>query len=122
MSPTPDLETPGPTEAAGGSFQQFHSKSEALRAARLLPPSQDYYLDRVHDANGPTDSYVMTTFPAPATIAHDPSVEKKIDALEDPAERAKARKLLEVIRSEVADQERPRERERERSQDLELER
>ena len=118
----PDLETPGPTEAAAGSFQQFHSKSEAVRAARLLPPSQDYYLDRVHDANGPTDSYVMTTFPAPATIAHDPSVEKKIDALEDPAERAKARKLLEVIRSEVADQERPRERERERSQDLELER
>ena len=117
-----DLETPGPTEAAPGSFQQFHSKSEAVRAARLLPPSQDYYLDRVHDANGPTDSYVMTTFPAPATIAHDPSVEKKIDALEDPAERAKAQKLLEVIRSEVADQERPRERERERSQDLELER
>ena len=57
--------------------------------------------------------------PAPADVARDPSVEKKIAALEDPQERAKAWKLLEVIRSEVAAQERPisREREQERGRD-----
>ena len=57
--------------------------------------------------------------PAPAEVARDPSVEKKIAALEDPQERARAWKLLETIRSEVAAQERPisREREQERGRD-----
>ena len=57
--------------------------------------------------------------PAPADVARDPSVEEKIAALEDPAERSKAWKLLETIRSEVAAQERPisREREQERGRD-----
>lgn len=57
--------------------------------------------------------------PAPADVARDPSVEEKIAALEDPAERAKAWKLLETIRSEVAAQERPisRAREQERGRD-----
>lgn len=64
--------------------------------------------------------------PVPADVARDPSVEKKIAALEDPAERAKAWKLLETIRAEVAAQERPREREREQERgrdrdDFELE-
>ena len=57
--------------------------------------------------------------PAPAEVARDASVEKKIAALEDPQERAKAWKLLETIRSEVAAQERPisRERAQERGRD-----
>ena len=115
-----DLETPGPTEATGGSFQVVSTPAEAEREASRLPPGQEYRIDRAHDAGGPTDSHVVTALPSPADVARDPSVEKKIAELKDPEERAKARKLLEVIRSEVAAQERPISRER--SQELELER
>lgn len=115
-----DLETPGPTEAAGGSFQVVSTPAEAERVASRLPPSQEYRIDRARDTDGPTDSHVVTALPPPAAVARDPSVEKKIAALEDPEERAKAWKLLETIRSEVAAQERPISRER--SKEIELER
>ena len=64
--------------------------------------------------------------PSPADVARNPAVEERIAQIQDPEERAKARKLLEVIRSEVAAQERPREREREQERgrerdDFELE-
>lgn len=115
-----DLETPGPTEAQGGSFQVVSTPAEAERAAARIAPGQEYRIDRAHDAGGPTDSHVVTALPSPADVARDASVEKKIEALEDPAERAKAWKLLETIRSEVAAQERPISRER--SKEIELER
>ena len=115
-----DLETPGPTEAAGSSFQQFHSKSEAERAAHHLSPSQDYRLDRVHAALTPTDSYVLTTLPSPAAVARDARVEERIRQIEDPQQRAKAAALLETIRSEVTTQQ--QQRGRTQSQDRELER
>ena len=62
--------------------------------------------------------------PSVEEVARNPAVEKKIAALEDPAERAKAWKLLETIRSEVAAQERPisREQERERQEEREQDR
>ena len=57
-------------------------------------------------------------------MARNPAVEERIAALEDPEERAKAWKLLETIRSEVAAQERPisREQERERQEEREQDR
>lgn len=55
--------------------------------------------------------------PSPAEVARNPAVEERIAQIQDPEERAKAWKLLEVIRSEVVAQERPREREREREQE-----
>ena len=57
--------------------------------------------------------------PAPADVARNPAVEERIAQIQDPQERAKAWKLLETIRSEVAAQERPisREREQERGRD-----
>lgn len=118
-----DVETPGPTEAAGGSFQQFHSKSEAEREARRLSPSQDYRLERAHDAHGPTDSYVLTTLPAPGAVARDARVEERIRQIEDPEQRARAATLLETIRSEVnASQQQQRERDRAQERGRELER
>ena len=115
-----DLETPGPTEAAGGSFQVVSTPAEAERVASRLPPSQEYRIDRARDTDGPTDSHVVTALPSPAAVARNPAVEERIAALEDPAERAKAWKLLETIRAEVAAQERPISRER--SKEIELER
>ena len=118
-----DLETPGPTEAAGGSFQQFHSKSEAEREASRLSPSQDYRLDRAHHAHGPTDSYVLTTLPAPGAVARDARVDERIRQIEDPEQRARAAALLETIRSEVnASQQQQRERDRAQERGRELER
>lgn len=115
-----DLETPGPTEAAGGSFQQFHSKSEAEREASRLPPSQDYRLDRAHNAHGPTDSYVLTTLPSPRAVARDARVEERIRQIEDPEQRARAAALLETIRAEVnASQQQQRARAQERGRELE---
>ena len=114
-----DLETPGPTEAAGGSFQVVATKAEAERVAASLPPSQEVHIDRVHDANGPTDSYAVSTLPSPAEVARNPAVEERIAQLEDPADRERAQALLEALRSEVAAQERPREREQERGIELE---
>jgi len=57
--------------------------------------------------------------PPPAEVARNPAVEERIAAMEDPAERARAWKLLETIRADVAAQERPisREREQERGRD-----
>lgn len=115
-----DLETPGPTEAAGGSFQVVSTPAEAERAAARIAPGQEYRIDRARDTDGPTGSHVVTTLPPPAAVARNPAVEERIAALEDPEERAKAWKLLETIRSEVAAQERPISRER--SKEIELER
>ena len=116
-----DLETPGPTEAAGGSFQQFHYKSEAEREAARLSPSQDYRLARAHDAHGPTDSYVLTALPAPGHISRDARVEERIRQIEDPKQRARAEALLETIRSEVNASQHHQHR-RAQEQDRELER
>lgn len=114
-----DFERAGPTEAAGGSFQGFGSREEAEREASRLSPSQEVHIDRVHDTDGPTDSYAVTTLPAPADVARDPTVEAKIAALEDPADRERAQALFEALRTEVAAQDRPREREREQAPELE---
>ena len=108
-----DLETPGPTEAAGSAFQQFHSKSEADRAARRLSPAQDYRLDRVHDALTPTDSSVLPPLPSPAAVARDARGEERIRQIEDPQQRAQAAALLETIRAEVTTQQPQRGRARE---------
>lgn len=65
--------------------------------------------------------------PAPAEVARNPAVEERIAQIQDPQERARAWKLLETIRADVAAQERPRAREREQERgrdrdDFELER
>ena len=59
----PDVSTPGPTEAAGISFQVFHSKADAEQYAQHLPPSQETYIDRIKTASHPTGAYAVTSHP-----------------------------------------------------------
>ncbi len=112
-----DVETPGPTEAAGGSFQVFHSKEAAAQAAGQLPQSQTAQLDQVVTSNGPTKEYVLTSLPRPEDVAVDKRVEEQIQQLEDPRQRAEAERLMRIIREEPA----PRQ-ERQREQEAEMER
>ena len=112
-----DVETPGPTEAAGGSFQVFHSKAAAEQAAARLPPSQESQIDQAVTSNGPTDAYVLTSLPRPEDVAVDKRVEEQIQQLEDPRQRAEAERLMRIIREEPA----PRQ-ERQREQEAEMER
>lgn len=114
-----DLETPGPTEAAAGSFQVVSSRAEAARGASRLPQSQEVHIDRVHDSHGPTDSYAVTTLPAPADVARNPAVEERIAAIEDPAKRARAEELLGIIQKEVKAHTRARSPELEESRGVE---
>ena len=85
-----DVSSPGPTEAAGGSFAVLHSKADAEQYAQRLPQSQESRIDRIIDADGPTDSYAVTSLPAPAEVARD-------ERVADPADRAKAAPLMETV-------------------------
>ena len=113
-----DVSTPGPTEAAGGSFQVLHSKTDAEHHAERLPQSQESRIDRVFDATGPTDSYAVTSLPAVAEVARDERVAERVDQIQDPARRAEAERLLRTIREEAAG----RDRSTQRAQEAELER
>lgn len=116
-----DVETPGPTEAAGGSFRVLPSKEAAEEYVQTLPPSHQNRIDQAHDAAGPTSSYVVTSGPLPSVkeVARDEYVAQQVAAIEDPATRARAEQLLQTIREEAATRERPTPA---RSQEVELER
>lgn len=116
-----DVETPGPTEAAGQSFRVLPSKEAAEEYVQTLPPSQQNRIDQALEAGGPTDSYVVTSGPLPSVkeVARDEYVAQQVAAIEDPATRARAEQLLQTIREEAAARERPTPH---RSQEVELER
>ena len=113
-----DVSTPGPTEAAGGSFQVFDSKADAEHHARRLPQSQETRLDRIIAADGPTDSYAVTSLPAPAEVARDERVAQRVGQIQDPERRGEAERLLRIIREEGA----ARDRSTQRVQEATLER
>ena len=113
-----DVSTPGPTEAAGGSFQVFDSKADAEHHAHRRPQSQETRLDRIIAADGPTDSYAVTSPPAVAEVARDERVAERVGQIQDPARRAEAERLLRTIREEAAG----RDRGTQRAQEAELER
>ena len=114
------MSSPGPTEAGGGSFRVLHSKADAEQAAQHLPQSHEYRIDRIIDANGPTDSYAVTArpLPPPAEVARDAGVAQRVGQIQDPARRAEAERLLRTIREEAAAREQPPPR----AQEVELER
>ena len=115
-----DVSSPGPTEAAGGSFRVLHSNADAEQAAQHLPQSHEYRIDQIIDEDGPTDSYAVTArpLPPPAEVARDAGVAQRVGQIQDPARRAEAERLLRTIREEAAAREQPPAR----TQEVELER
>lgn len=106
------------------------AKREAIQARASLYHAgvKEYREQRRAEAGRDQRPSQGAALPSVEEVARNPAVEERIAALEDPAEREKAWKLLETIREEAAgrearqkERERPREREQERDTGPEME-